>query len=90
MPHERIIIGPCPKCVGGKFVCSYNHFAREDLTIVSWEHKCHDCGFRETKAYRSDQPEAERAGIDVVSCPFCQRRSELAELLGGSKEQQLD
>lgn len=79
MSHERLIIGVCPKCQGRNFACSYNHFAREALTIISWEHKCPDCGFRETKAYRSDQAEAAGAGIDMAICPFCQRRSAAAE-----------
>jgi hypothetical protein len=73
MAPERISIGNCPKCNGTSFRCSYNHFAREELTIESWEHKCTDCGFRETKAYRSD--ERLEAGVDTMVCPFCGRRS---------------
>lgn len=72
MPHQRQIIGECPKC-GRDLACSYNHFERDDLTIDSWEHKCANCGLRATKAYRSDQPATE--SVDVRTCPFCLRQA---------------
>jgi Zn finger protein HypA/HybF involved in hydrogenase expression len=72
MAPDRVSIGNCPKCGGADFRCSYNHFAREDLTIDSWEHRCLNCGLRETKAYRSDQPL--EADVDVTACPFCGRK----------------
>ena len=54
MPRERVTIGTCPKCGADGLTCSYNHFANDELTIDSWEHKCGDCGFRDTTAFRSD------------------------------------
>ncbi len=74
MPHDRQMIGNCPKCNGGNFACSYNHFEDDDLTIDSWEHKCPDCGFRETKAFRSDAEESIPDDLDVTVCPYCGRR----------------
>jgi hypothetical protein len=74
---QRVTIGHCPKCAAANFRCSYNYFAREELTIESWEHRCLNCGFRETKAYRSDQPL--ETGVDPAVCPFCARRGERAE-----------
>lgn len=73
MSHQRLIIGPCPRC-GADLACNYNHFERGELTIDSWEHKCVNCGLRETKAYRSDQPAADEK-VDILTCPFCQRRA---------------
>lgn len=72
MPRQRLIIGECPKCGGDQLACSYNHFERDDLTIDSWEHKCPDCGLRETTAYRSDEDVP--AAVDATECPYCQRR----------------
>jgi len=73
MPANRLSIGPCPQCQA-ELVCSYNHFERGELTIDSWEHKCANCGFRETKAYRSDQPAPADEAANPLVCPFCQRR----------------
>lgn len=75
MPIERQILGPCPRCQAANFTCSYNRFDRADLTILSWEHRCKDCGLRETKAYRSDQPAPAEEKVDPHVCPFCQRHS---------------
>lgn len=73
MAQNRQTIGNCPKCRGNQFTCSYNHFQSEDLTIDSWEHKCLDCGFRETEAFRSDAEEPIPDDLDVKVCPYCGR-----------------
>ena len=74
MPHDRQHAGACPKCDANAIVCSYNHFERDDLVIDSWEHKCANCGFRETKAYRSDESPADEAQVNPALCPYCGRR----------------
>lgn len=74
MPHDRQPGGKCPKCASEQLVCFYNHFVRDELTIDSWEHKCPNCGFRETKAFRSDAPAADAASVDPTVCPYCGRR----------------
>ena len=45
-------------------MCSYNHFQSDELRIDSWEHKCPDCGHRETQAFRSDD---EDLADDIVA-----------------------
>jgi ssDNA-binding Zn-finger/Zn-ribbon topoisomerase 1 len=77
MPRDRRIVGECPRCGQGKLACSYNLFQAEALRIDSWEHKCPDCGHRETKAFRSDAEGAE--GLNPEACPFCGRRAGQAE-----------
>ena len=52
-------------------VCKYNHFEADDLTIDSWELKCLDCGYRETIAYRTDEPESLEDCDNPEVCPFC-------------------
>ena len=74
MPKDRLIIGHCPKCFGDHLSCAYNHFENDEVTIDSWEHKCPDCGFRDTKAYRSDEPELELENLNPRICPYCSRR----------------
>jgi ssDNA-binding Zn-finger/Zn-ribbon topoisomerase 1 len=74
MAHDRQTSGKCPHCQTGDVVCSYNHFEREALTIDAWEHKCPNCGVRETKAFRSDEPPAAGQAVDPTICPYCQRR----------------
>lgn len=55
--------------------CQHNHFQNDELEIHSWEHKCPDCGFRQTQAFRSDD-EDEPLNREVVSiCPYCQRQA---------------
>ena len=73
MARDRQTIGNCPNCGGDELVCSYNHFGRDDLTIDSWEHKCASCGYRETKAFRSDEEETRAEGADPTECPYCGR-----------------
>ncbi len=57
-------------------VCRYNFFDRGDLQIHAWEHKCGNCGHRDTKAFRSDDPSAAESLASATSCPFCQRPAE--------------
>ena len=73
MPRQRVTVGACPQCGADELVCSYNYFSSDDLTIDAWEHKCADCGFRETVAYRSDDDDV-GDDVDPRCCPFCQRR----------------
>ena len=72
MPSSSQPAGVCPKCGGDSVVCRFNFFDRGDLQVHSWEHKCGNCGWRETQAFRSDAPLA--AGVDPAVCPWCSRR----------------
>ena len=72
MSRDRITIGGCPKCGSPLLACQHNHFENEELEIHSWEHKCPDCGFRQTEAFRSDD-EDEPLTSKAQQCPFCQR-----------------
>ena len=72
MPTTVIIAAECPKCHVTQLACRYNYFDRGDLQIHAWEHKCQDCGWRETKAFRSDEP-APPTGQNAAQCPFCGR-----------------
>ena len=74
MPRESLRIGDCPKCNGNFLACTYNHFGKDDLTIDSWEHKCPDCGFRETTAFRSDEDDWKEEKVDPRVCPYCDRK----------------
>ncbi|MDB4614510.1 hypothetical protein OAH18_02345 [bacterium] len=74
MPRESQPIGPCPKCPEGEAVCYYNFFDGRGVVIHSWEHKCANCGMRETTAYRSDDEEPLDEGVDPAVCPYCQRQ----------------
>jgi len=71
MPANAQPAGECPKCQGS-VVCRYNFFDRGDLYVHSWEHRCGDCGWRETKAFRSDDP-AEKQPAEPGVCPLCGR-----------------
>jgi hypothetical protein len=64
--------GVCPKCGGDAVVCRFNFFDRGDLQVHSWEHKCANCGWRETQAFRSDAPQRAE-GVDPGTCPWCGR-----------------
>ena len=75
MPTTVSIAAECPKCHAAQLACRYNYFDRGDLQIHAWEHKCPDCGWRETKAFRSDEP-APAAGVSAAQCPFCGRAGE--------------
>jgi ssDNA-binding Zn-finger/Zn-ribbon topoisomerase 1 len=77
MPRNLQEIGACPKCQVGTVVCLHNRFANDLHRIDSWEHKCPNCGQRETEAFRKlpTDPEPER---DPLVCPFCSRKVTLA------------
>ena len=77
MAREIHTVGTCPKCKADNLKCQYNHFAKDDLQIRSWEHKCAECGYRETTAFRSDDP-VEEQPEDVGICPYCGRRGNLS------------
>jgi ssDNA-binding Zn-finger/Zn-ribbon topoisomerase 1 len=79
MPHESQRIGDCPKCNGNDLACTYNRFERDGLTIDSWEHKCPDCGLRETTAHRSDEDEddVKKETVDPYVCPYCGRKPQI-------------
>jgi len=74
MPRESQKIGDCPKCNENDLTCTYNHFEKADLTIDAWEHKCPDCGFRETTAFRSDERGLKEETVDPFVCPYCDRQ----------------
>ena len=74
MGRDITTIGGCPKCASDQLACRYNHFEKDELRIVSWEHKCSNCGFRETRAFRSDDEEdAGDTQEDPGQCPYCAR-----------------
>ncbi len=73
MARDVKTIGGCPKCQSMALTCKYNLFESDDLRIDSWEHKCPDCGFRETTAFRSDEEDSIPAGTDPTVCPYCDR-----------------
>lgn len=74
MASDQQQIGGCPKCGSASLTCRYNRFESDDLRIDSWEHKCPDCGNRETTAYRSDEDDSVPANVDVAVCPYCRRQ----------------
>lgn len=75
MARNRMEVGACEKCGSGIITCLHNRFANELHRIDSWEHRCANCGHRDTEAFRKlpDEPEPE---VDPLVCPFCQRRVE--------------
>ncbi|PHS01751.1 MAG: hypothetical protein COA78_22360 [Blastopirellula sp.] len=76
MTRDRITLGGCPKCEGAEMTCSYNFFDNDDLVIHSWEHKCPDCGYRVTEAYRSDDEDADPPELGSDYCPWCSRHGQ--------------
>lgn len=64
--------GPCAKC-GGAVTCRYNRFQKPGLLIDSWEHKCSDCGARETEAFRHEGDAIGSADERQPVCPYCGR-----------------
>lgn len=75
MPRDIQTVGACAKCGAEAAVtCRYNHFERPEaqLVIDAWEHKCSNCGVRETTGYRSDDPEEDRPEAPR-KCPYCGR-----------------
>ena len=75
MQRNRLDVGPCPQC-GGTVTCLHNRFANEVHRIDSWEHRCGNCGKRDTEAFRKPAADPEPE-IDPLVCPFCARRVEL-------------
>jgi ssDNA-binding Zn-finger/Zn-ribbon topoisomerase 1 len=71
--RDRQTVGTCPKCKQGAVVCTYNHFAGPDERIDSWEHRCAECGYRDTQAFRSSD-DTVSDGANGGLCPFCQRQ----------------
>jgi hypothetical protein len=72
MDRDRQMAGPCPKCVSGAVTCLHNHFETATRTIDSWEHRCGDCGYRVTQAFRTDDSDFDPT-INPRVCPFCAR-----------------
>ena len=56
--------GNCPECEKDQVTCKYNHFENDELTIDAWEHRCHNCGWRATTAYRSDDEDLDLGEAD--------------------------
>ncbi|TWT31911.1 hypothetical protein [Blastopirellula retiformator] len=73
MSRDRQTIGGCPKCKSATMTCTYNHFQNDELEIHSWEHKCPDCGHRETSALRSDEEDDAEDFPHGDKCPYCGR-----------------
>lgn len=71
--RDRSVGGACSRCDGAQLTCTYNFFDRNALVIHSWEHKCPDCGLRQTTAYRSDDEELDMAAVNPAVCPYCSR-----------------
>ena len=75
MPAEEKKIGGCPQCGSDKLICKYNLFESDDLRIDSWEHRCPNCGHRETIAFRNDEEDAmPEDGAAPDCCPYCNRK----------------
>lgn len=74
MPRDRQPAGSCARCQGSQLTCSYNHFEQGALEIDSWEHKCPDCGQRDTTAYRTDEEDSLPADGNTKICPYCGRQ----------------
>jgi ssDNA-binding Zn-finger/Zn-ribbon topoisomerase 1 len=75
MVRDEELIGECPQCRAPGLCCRFNRFQKDDLQILSWEHRCNDCGHRETKAYRSDEPDTAGDLVDQEVCPYCSRHA---------------
>jgi ssDNA-binding Zn-finger/Zn-ribbon topoisomerase 1 len=75
MPRDRQAAGVCPECNESELVCSYNRFEKDGLRIDSWEHKCANCGARQTRAFRSDDEDRDPA-LDPAVCPYCGREGQ--------------
>lgn len=73
MARDIQTVGHCPQCNADLLTCRYNFFTNDDLQINSWEHKCAQCGYRDTTAYRSDESEESRP-TDPRTCPYCGRQ----------------
>ncbi len=76
MRETKPLSTPCPKCEQANVTCKFNHFHQGDLEIHSWEHKCLDCGWRATTAYRSDDEDLDTPIDQRGVCPYCSRTPE--------------
>ncbi len=72
MPRHQQPAGACPKCQTDAVVCTYNAFDKDGLHVDSWEHKCPNCGHRETRGFRSDDVDL-APDVDPRVCPYCGR-----------------
>lgn len=72
---NTIDAGACPECGLDQVICKFNHFENDELTIDAWEHRCHNCGWRTTTAYRSDDEDIDTTELDTTICPYCNRPS---------------
>lgn len=77
MARDQQTVGGCPECGSDELTCRYNFFSKDALRIDSWEHKCPNCGFRDTTAYRSDEPESLPDDGVTDICPYCGRQGEV-------------
>lgn len=75
MSRDRVTIGGCPKCGSALMTCQHNHFQNDELEIHAWEHKCPDCGHRQTEAFRSDDEDESFNPTQAATCPFCGRQA---------------
>jgi hypothetical protein len=73
MPDQLPVANSCSKCGLEMVLCRYNRFHRGDLRIDAWEHKCGNCGSRETIAYRNDNEEGAAILKGPATCPYCGR-----------------
>jgi transcription elongation factor Elf1 len=74
MARDRVEAGTCTECGSGTVVCTHNTFVDESVKIDSWEHRCGECGHRQTQAVRAGGDEGEPQG-DPTTCPFCGRNA---------------
>jgi len=73
MPTDfQEVAAECQTCQAEVMRCKHNYFSDEEKEIHTWEHRCKDCGFRETGGFRSDEPE-DWPTDDPTHCPFCGR-----------------
>lgn len=70
--------GPCPKCGHGSLECKHNVFEDDEQHIDTWEHRCRECGYRDTRAFRVAEEE-DPLEDDPLVCPMCGRRAEGSE-----------
>lgn len=73
MARNVVPAGDCRHCTEPTLACSHNHFQSDDLIIDTWEHKCSNCGFRETIAFRSDDESWDSDAATRETCPYCRR-----------------
>lgn len=78
MSDIQPVAAACPKCGHEKILCRYNRFHRAELRIDAWEHKCGNCGHRDTIAYRNDNDEGKVILESPARCPYCNRPPSVA------------